>query len=208
MLTALLWLAPAAAAEDSLTLDALLARLAQPAPASTAFLERRESALLTAPLLLRGQLHQPDAETLVREVESPYVERTTIADARVLVEREEGRNRRFALRNAPELAALLDSFRALLGGDRALLERHYRVQLAAPADGAWRITLTPREARRQRRIERIELLGRDDRLACMAVHAGDGTISRMLLGPAATATVDDGIDAALASHCVLAATDE
>jgi hypothetical protein len=202
MLTALLWLVPAAAADDSLALDALLARLAQPAPASTAFLERRDSALLTAPLLLRGRLQQPDSETLLREVESPYAERTTIRAERVLVEREDGRNRRFALRNAPELAALLDSFRALLGGDRALLERHYRVQLAAPADGAWRITLTPRDVRRERRIERIELFGRDDRLVCLAVHGGDGSTSRMLLGAAATETADDGLDAALATHCV------
>ncbi|HRQ66515.1 MAG TPA: fatty acyl CoA synthetase [Xanthomonadaceae bacterium] len=192
---ALLALATAAKAEDGAALDALLA------PASTAFLERRDSPLLEAPLLLRGTLHQPDAETLLREVESPFHERTTIRAERVVIERADGRERRFALRNAPELAALLDSFRALLGGDRALLERHYRVRLDSTADGTWRIDLVPREARRQRRIARVELIGRDDALACLVVHAGDGGVSRMLLGAAAETTLDDALDSALATHC-------
>jgi hypothetical protein len=199
-ITLLLWLAAATAAEDS-ALDTLLARLAQPAPASTAFLERRESALLSEPLLLRGTLHQPDADSLVRAVESPYAERTTIRAERVVVEREDGSSRRFALRNAPELAALLDSFRAVLGGDRSLLERHYRVQLDGGDEGGWRIVLTPRETRRQRRIAGIELIGRDDDLSCLVVHAGDGGISRMLLGTAAERTDEADLDAALAAHC-------
>lgn len=152
-------------------------------------------------MLLRGSLHQPDPDTLVREVESPYAERTTIRAERVVVEREDGRSRRFALRNAPELAALLDSFRAMLGGDRSLLERHYRVRLQQDLDDTWRMRLTPRELRRQQRIAGIELIGRDARLTCMRIHAGDGGVTWMLLGPAATQTADDAFDAALSEHC-------
>lgn len=193
--------ATARATDSSAALDALLLGLARPAPNATAFVEQRESALLSEPLRLRGMLRQPDAETLVRDVESPYVERSTIRAERVVVERGDGGSRRFALRNAPELAALLDSFRAMLGGDRSLLERHYRAELLGLADAGWQLDLVPHNARQKRRIAMVRLFGQGDQLACMQIVQGDGGSSRMLLGDAATATDDAALEAALAAHC-------
>jgi hypothetical protein len=193
--------ATAQATDSPAALDALLLQLARPAPTATAFAEQRESALLSEPLLLRGMLRQPDADTLVREVESPYVERSTIRAERVVVERADGSSRRFGLRNAPELAALLDSFRAMLGGDRSLLERHYRTELLGQADANWQLDLVPRNVRQQRRIAMLRLFGQGHELACMQIVQGDGGSSHMLLGEAATATADDALDAALAANC-------
>lgn len=193
--------ATAHATENAAALDALLQQLARPAPNATAFAELRESALLSEPLLLRGMLRQPDADTLVREVESPYVERSTIRAERVVVERADGSSRRFALRNAPELAALLDSFRAMLGGDRSLLERHYRTDLLGVASADWQLDLVPRNARQQRRIAMVRLFGQGENLACMQIVQGDGSSSHMLLGAAATSTADDALDAAMTAHC-------
>lgn len=193
--------ATARASDSPAALEALLQQLARPAPTATAFTEQRESALLSEPLLLRGMLRQPDADTLVREVESPYLERSTIRAERVVVERADGSSRRFGLRNAPELAALLDSFRAMLGGDRSLLERHYRTELLGQVDANWQLDLIPRSARQQRRIAKVRLFGQGNELACMQIVQGDGGSSHMLLGEAATATGDDALDVALATHC-------
>lgn len=202
----LLSLPLARAAEPDAALATLLRSLAQPAPASTAFVEQRESALLSEPLLLRGRLDQPDADTLVRRVESPYAERSTIRAERVEVEREGSPARRFALRRAPELGALLDSFRALLGGDAALLERHYAVELDGDIAAAWRLRLTPHATRRQVRIAGITLYGRAAALECFQLHQADGGSSRMLLGPAAESATP--LEAAalqdrFAAHCAL-----
>ncbi len=202
LLAGLLLVSATARATDSrAALDALLLQLARPAPNATAFAEQRESALLSEPLLLRGLLRQPDSDTLVREVETPYVERSTIRAERVVVERADGSSRRFALRNAPELAALLDSFRAMLGGDRSLLERHYRTELRGQTDANWQLDLIPLNTRQQRRIAMVRLFGRVDELTCMQIVQGDGGSSRMLLGEAASSTTDDALDAAMAAHC-------
>lgn len=184
---------------------ALLRALAQPAPAQTRFVERRDSALLSEPLWLVGELSQPDADTLVREVRSPYLERATIRDGRVTVERADGRSRRFALRRAPELAALLASFRALLAGDATQLAAHFDSALTRGDDGRWTLLLSPREPKLRERIAALVLHGRGDTLACLALQPVGGDRSLMLLGPAAEA-VSPPADAALREHCGSSAT--
>lgn len=198
----LLWLLLAiagstAAAEPAAdaALDALFAALARPPPTATAFVERRESALLDAPLLLSGRLERPAVGELARTVDTPYRERTTIRDDQVRVEREGSRERRFSLRRAPELAAVLASFQAVLDGDRRALDPHYTVA-STPHAGGWTITLSPRQARLGRRIGRIELHGRDGELACIAMRGGKAGDSLMLVGAAAASTPPD-----FARHC-------
>ena len=56
----------------------MLAQLARPAPTRTGFVEVRGSALLRAPLRIEGEYRRPDAGTLVRVVNAPYAETTTI----------------------------------------------------------------------------------------------------------------------------------
>lgn len=167
-------------------LEALLRQLRQPVPAETVFVEQRSSDLLDQPLLLRGRLLRPDAQTLVREVQLPWRERTSISESTVHIVREGSRDRRFALRNAPGLEALLASFHGLLSGERALLERHYEVGLERRDDG-WELTLLPRSQRLARRIASVQLHGRDGELRCMEIIETDGDRSRMLLAGAAEA---------------------
>ncbi len=144
-------------------------------------MELRESALLDRPLRLQGRLRHPDATTLVREVETPYRERTTIRAERVEIARDGQLLRRFSLERAPELAGLLASFRALLGGDRALLEKHYALALESGA-AAWTLTLTPRDPRLLERVSRVVLHGPTGELGCMELGQPDGGGSLLLLG--------------------------
>jgi hypothetical protein len=176
-------------------LDRLFATLARPAPTATGFVEQRESALLDAPLLLRGRLERPAPGVLLREVETPYRERTRIDGDAVRVERDGGKPRRFSLRRAPELAALLASFQALLDGDRAALDPHYTLRLDH-GDAGWTIRLQPRQPRLAKRIGGIALHGRDAELACIAMRGGSAGDSLMLVGAAAEATPAD-----FAGHC-------
>jgi hypothetical protein len=188
----------------STELDALLAKLARPTPAETPFVELRGSALLKQPQRLQGRLQQPDADTLVREVMTPFHERTTIRAENVLIERYDNdsntpRTRKFSLRRAPELEGLLSSFTSLLRGDRALLEKNYTVQMD---DGAsWKLQLTPRDPRLLKRVSEIILRGRGNALECMQLNQPDGQRTLTLLGMAAVAAAKVGDANALGALC-------
>ncbi|WND80219.1 LolA-related protein [Lysobacter capsici] len=185
----------------------ILPRLAQPIPARTDFVEVRGSALLKAPLRVSGEYRRPDASTLVREVRAPYAETTTIrtgaqpGQGEVSIARVGKPAKKFSLSRAPELVALQASFGALLGGDRAALEQHYRLS-AQGTRRQWTITMTPKDAKLAARIREIVLLGRDDELRCIETRPARGNEQqRTLLSSAARDAV--GIDDAsrLAALC-------
>ncbi len=85
---------PRAAALDA---DALVAKLARPAPASIAFTEVRLSPLLREPLVVSGELEFSGPTSLDRHVRQPYREDTAIRGESVRVEREGEPPRSFAL---------------------------------------------------------------------------------------------------------------
>lgn len=172
--------------------DWILGRLARPVPITTPFVELRGSSLLKAPLRVEGDYRRPDADTLVREVRTPYRETTTVTGAtggsggEVVVEREQAKPRRFSLSRAPELLALQAGFGALLAGDRARLEKHYRID-AAGARERWSLVLTPRDPVLASKLTSITLLGRGAELRCIETQAPKQPLQRTLLAGAAQA---------------------
>ncbi len=178
----------------------ILRQLAQPVPGQTGFVELRGSALLKEPLRVEGQYRRPDVATLVREVQAPYAETTTIADGQVSIARAGKPLRVFPLQRAPELADLQASFGALLAGDLAALERHYRLQ-ASGTPGKWQLLLTPRDAALARRLVSVTLQGQDDELRCIETRPAKGDLQRTLLGSAARAAAGVRQAAALAALC-------
>jgi hypothetical protein len=188
----------------------ILARIARPAPSSTPFVELRGSKLLKSPLRISGEYRHPDAATLVREVRAPYAETTTIRAGEATIERPGKGARRVSLARFPELAGLQQSFGALLAGDVAALQRHYRLASDGRRD-AWRLVLTPLDAAMARRVRGIVLHGRGAELRCIETEpAGDGgDVQRTLLAGAARDAVaaasapggGDGGSAAIAALC-------
>ena len=77
-IAATLLLASLTATAEVPEINALLAGFAQPAPARTAYFERRDSPLLIQPLLFGGELSQPTADELVKTVEGEQPERLRI----------------------------------------------------------------------------------------------------------------------------------
>src|SRR5580692_6632096 len=91
--------AQAVAAPD---VDALLAHLARPAPATTAFVEVHFSPLLSRPLIVSGELTYSGPDALARTVDRPYSEHTEIHGDEVSITRGSGKPRTFSLQRAPE----------------------------------------------------------------------------------------------------------
>ena len=181
-LVTLLAATPAAA----LDADALIARLARPAPASIAFTEVRVSPLLREPLVVSGELEFAGPGSLDRHVRKPYREDTAIRGESVRVEREGEQSRSFALKRAPELRGLLTGFSSLLTGDAPGLKRSFDVQ-AQGTEQSWTLQLVPLDARARKRLQKLEIVGHDATPRCFSLLNGDGGASVMVLGePAAS----------------------
>src|SRR5580692_12716106 len=156
-------LLPAAAALGEPTssapdVDTLLQHLTRPAPAITPFVEVHFSPLLSRPLIVSGEMEYDGPDSLARSVEKPYSEHTRIQGDTVTVTRGSGKPRTFSLQRAPELKTLLTSFTALLGGNRAQLERSFNLNVDGD-DAHWSIGLTPRDDRVSQRVTRITITG-------------------------------------------------
>lgn len=185
----------------------MIAALAQPTPARTAFFERRESNLLTEPLLFQGSLQRPSAEQLVKQIDGPPAESMQISADRVRVERDGERTRSFSLRRAPELAVLAASFQALLAGDRPQLEKLYQLQFSAEA-GHWQLLLVPKEARLRKRVDQLRLHGSALAWHCLDLELANGERSRMWLGELAAAAAAASDEAARDRLCLAASGDK
>jgi len=180
--------APPAATPDSAS---LIAHLARPAPADTAYTEVRFVGMLKQPLVLHGELHYGGAGKLGKRVDRPYQETTTIAEGNVEVQRADKPVQRFSLDRAPELQTLLAAFGALLGGDAATLAKYYQID-ALQAGDDFSLKLTARAAR-PGKLNRVVVSvdGRGNEPHCFSLYQPDGDASVMLLGTLAAASLPD-----------------
>lgn len=181
--------------------QALIAALGQPAPAHTAFAEARFLQVLQKPLVASGELSWLGGDQLQRRVDQPQRETSTIADGEVTQQREGKRPRHFSLKRAPQLQVLLDSFVALLSGDAARLQKSFEITQTGKADGAWTLTLVPRDARVAKTVASIRIDGIGKQSRCMHMQEADGDLAVDLLGPLAAKMPADPTREALQALC-------
>ncbi|HEV3011235.1 MAG TPA: LolA-related protein [Burkholderiales bacterium] len=145
-------------------LQALMQEMAQVPSSRARFVETRHIALLTRPVELKGSLSYERPHRLAKHVESPIDEILSVdGDALTVLNKTKGEQRVLSLREQPAAGALVASVRATLAGDRAQLERHYKVDLSG-ARGSWSLRLVPRDARIKGYVEAITLAGAGARL--------------------------------------------
>ena len=150
--------------------------------------------------MLRGELQQPRKGSLIKAVGWPYVERMSIVDGKVSVERDGERTRHFSLKRAPELVAINAGFEAMLDGDVSGLRE--RFELATQGDSShWRIDLSPRSPRLAKKIEAMTLIGGNGELRCVDLVQQGGERSRMWLGDVAEAAANASDEATRDALC-------
>jgi outer membrane lipoprotein carrier protein LolA len=171
----------AANAEDAL--DGLMQQLAARRHGQVSFHELHWSALLERPLESSGELVYEAPDRLEQHTVTPRPETLVLDHGTITVQR--GKRRYvLALADHPEVGALVDSIRATLAGDRATLERSFRVALE-PGGAAWTLRLEPREARLARLVSRIVITGSGDALATVEITRADGDHSLLTIGSSA-----------------------
>jgi len=119
----------------------LMQQLAQAKHGEVRFEEKKFSSLLTTPLESAGTLRYAPPDRLEKRTEKPASERMVVEGDQLTITRG-GRVRSLSLAQYPVIQAFIESIRGTLAGDRAALERFYRLRLEGEP-GRWWLTLEP-----------------------------------------------------------------
>ena len=139
-----------------------------------AFVETRHSALLKAPLVLRGNLTYRRPAFIEKHVLEPYDERIRIdGDSLSLENRTRGRKLKTSVSGSPGIAALVEGIRATRAGELATLQQHYAVRIEGGAE-RWSMTLKPLEEEVSRYVTAIVVSGARSRISRVEVQEAGG----------------------------------
>lgn len=139
------------------TLDQLMASLAQTRTAKAKFHEIKYLDVLESSVESFGELHYVAPDKLVKRTVKPRPELMQLEGDTLTLERGK---KKFTMQvqEAPELAALIESMRGTLAGDRAALERNFTVALKGNRE-RWTLSMTPIHMKALQVIRNIEVSG-------------------------------------------------
>ncbi|AKF11330.1 Putative transmembrane protein [Sandaracinus amylolyticus] len=158
------------------SLDAILASFRGVEGMELRFREEKRIALLSVPAISEGTVHYMRPGRLARRTTSPSPQ-VVLIDGDELRMSEGGRVERIDLAAQPVVRSFVDTFSELLRGDRAALERVYRVQFT-PREGAnWTLTLAPRASPLDRFLREIRFEGEGTSLRTMVMTEVSGDVT-------------------------------
>jgi outer membrane lipoprotein-sorting protein len=180
MLAAAAWLLymatfGAAAAQAADDLDAVMHLLAARRHGEVSFVDQHFLSVMEliydAPNRLEKRTLEPHPETLV------------LAGDVVTVQR--GRSRHvLELKSYPQIIPLIESIRATLAGDRAALERVFRLEFMGDVE-RWTLVLVPLDAAVAKTVARVQIDGYRDVLLKVEIRQTNGDRSLMTMRPPA-----------------------
>ena len=176
--------AACAAAAQSTTppaLDELLQLLAARRHGHVTFTEVQQLAMLDRPLESSGELLYEAPDRLEKRTLKPKAQ-TLILEHGVLTARRGHRTHVMALRDYPQVVPFVESIRATLAGDRAALERYFRVQFDGTL-GAWTLRLVPVDTTLAGAVKDIRIEGERDAVRTVEIRQSDGDRSLLSIGP-------------------------
>lgn len=182
--------------------ESLLAGMARTPPVATPFIQVAYRGVLDRPLIVSGTLRWLGGDKMERDIVKPFKESAKIGDGEVSVQRGSGEVHRMPLSRAPQAAAMLTGFRALLGGDVSALQQDFT--LAAQGGQAhWVITLTPRGDSLRQQMKSIVIDGRAHEPRCLTLTNANGDTSITLVGAMAEQGLRSAapLESALAARC-------
>lgn len=162
-----------------LDVDQLMQGLAQVRSGQASFVEKKYIAMLDKPVESSGELFYSAPDRLEKRTLKPKPESMVLDGGTLVIER--GRQKHsLQLQDYPELAAVIDSIRATLAGDRKALERSYRLSLEGGAE-RWTLQLLPSDEKMQAIIKHIRIAGAQQSVNSIEIIRADGDRSLMLI---------------------------
>jgi hypothetical protein len=175
---ALAWLCmPARAASGDL--DEVMRLLAMRQHGRVEFVDQHFLAALNRPIESSGEMRYDAPDRLEKRTLLPRPETLVLAGGELTMERG-GRTRVLDLHRYPQIQPLVESIRATLAGDRAALERVFRVEFSGGV-GQWSLALFPLDRQLTRSVVEVRIDGMRDQLLRVEIRQPDGDRSLMTL---------------------------
>ncbi|MGA2187150.1 MAG: LolA-related protein [Steroidobacteraceae bacterium] len=173
---ALLVGAAAHAADD---LDDVMHALAGRRHGEVSFVEQQFMSLLKRPLESSGELIYDAPDRLEKRTLEPRPESLVLSGDVLTVERGH-RSHVLDLKSYPQVAPFIESIRATLAGDRAALERVFRLQYSGNL-AHWTLVLVPLDREIAKAVAQVSIEGAKDELSQVEIRQADGDRSLMIL---------------------------
>jgi outer membrane lipoprotein-sorting protein len=160
-------------------IDALLAGLAKAPGLYAHFREEKHITLLQAPLVSEGSIYFTSPARFARHTEKPIAS-VMIIDGNQLQFGSADGQESMNLGTNPVARLFADAFVMLLSGNRAGLEKIFKMQLTPKGGpgGEWKLVLAPRVAPMDKLIKELELRGRGLSLNELDVREASGDWTR------------------------------
>jgi len=162
---------------DAWGLDTLMRALAGNPGGTADFVEHKYLAVLDAPIQSSGTLVYRRPGRLERHTRLPHAE-TLVLDGDTLTLSRATGELHMDLRDYPDAAALIESVRSTLAGDRGALERNYLLSLSGDAH-AWTLDLLPSDPTITELVHRIRIEGHQGQVGSVEILQADGDRSVM-----------------------------
>ena len=169
--------APAAGAPDAL--DGVMHSLALRRHGQVSFVEQQFLSMLKRPVESYGELIYDAPNRLEKRTIEPRPE-TLVVEGDVVTVQRGRRSHVLDLKAYPQILPFVESIRATLAGDRAALERLFRLEFAG-SEMRWTLVLTPLDARLAKTVAQIRIDGSRDELSRVEIRQPDGDRSLMTL---------------------------
>ncbi len=161
--------------------DTLMRGLAKHQGGRARYVETKTIALLDKPVVSSGELNYVPPGRLEKRAVSPRQELMVLDGDQLRLERGK---QVFSIRlsEQPEALAFVDSLRGTLSGDKAALEKNYKLRLAGTEE-RWTLDLLPDDQRIAAFVVRITFGGTRNRVEWIRYLQADGDSAVMTIEP-------------------------
>jgi outer membrane lipoprotein-sorting protein len=160
-------------------LDAVMHDLAERRHGQVSFVEQQFLSMLKRPVESYGELIYDAPSRLEKRTIEPRPE-TLVMDGEVLTVQRGRRSHVLDLKAYPQILPFIESIRATLAGDRAALEKLFRLEFTG-SEMRWTLVLTPLGAQIAKTVAEIRIDGAGGELFKVEIRQPDGDRSLMTL---------------------------
>ncbi len=166
-------------------LPELMNLLAQQKSGKASFVEKKYIAFLDAPLESSGELSFEAPDRLEKRTLKPRAESILLDGDKLTIAMHEKKQLSVRLQDQPVVAAMVESIRSTLSGDRAALEKNYAVEFSG-VSAKWQLTLTPVNRAVAKIVRQIQIGGTDANIKTIRFEQTDGDHMEMVISKIAT----------------------
>jgi hypothetical protein len=170
---------PVATYSSAGDLDDVMHMLAMRQHGRVEFVEQQFLAVLKHPIESSGEMRYDAPDHLEKRTLLPRPENLVLAGGELTVERG-GHTHVLDLHRYPQMLPFVESIRATLAGDRAALERVFRIEFTGTME-QWSLALFPLDRQLAKAVAEVRIDGRRDNLLRVEIRQADGDRSLMTL---------------------------